>query len=73
MLTGQKILLVQVTGWTLIRGYVEIPLIFETEDGPVELPLEAYVVKGMNTDFILGNDFADQFLLSIIRKDGKTH
>lgn len=71
--TGQKISLVQVTGKTSIRGYVEVPLIFETDDGPVEMPLEAYVVKGMNAEFILGNDFADQFALSIIRRNGETH
>lgn len=34
--------------------------------------VKAYVVKGMNTPFLLGNDFADQYALSIVRKEDKT-
>lgn len=71
--TGQKINLTQVTGSTSINGFITLPVFFDTPDGPVMLEVEAYVVKGMTTPFILGNDFADQYELSIMRKEGKTH
>ena len=70
--TGQKINLVQVTGSATINGYVDIPIYFTTSEGNVLLEVEAYVVKGMSTPFILGNDFADQYQLSIMRKEGHT-
>jgi len=56
---GQRINLVQVTGNTSISEYVEIDLYFHTPGGPVKINVEAYVVKGMTSPFILGNDFAD--------------
>lgn len=55
--SGQKINLIQVTGTTSIDGYVTLDLFFDTPDGPVKLYVEAYVVKGMTTPFILGNNF----------------
>ncbi len=58
--TGPKVNLVQVTGKTTISGYAEIPLTFHTPEGPVDMTVEAYIVKGMNTPMLLGNDFADQ-------------
>ena len=67
---GQKINLVQVTGNASISGYVDIDLYFHTPDGPVKINVEAYVVKGMSTPFILGNDFADQYSISVIWKEG---
>src|ERR1700690_985845 len=67
---GQKINLVQVTGNASISGYVDIDLYFHTPDGPVKINVEAYVVKGMSTPFILGNDFTDQYSISVIRKEG---
>jgi hypothetical protein len=39
---------------------------------PYKMTVEAYVVTKMNTPFILGNDFASHFKLSIIRKDQTT-
>ena len=63
---GQRINLVQVTGNTSISGYVEIDLYFHTPGGPVKINVEAYVVKGMTSPFILGNDFADQYSISVI-------
>ena len=69
---GQKINLVQVTGKASISGYVELDLYFHTEDGPVEIKVEAYVVKGMTTPLILGNDFTDQCSLSVKRMEGRT-
>ena len=70
---GQRINLVQVTGASTISGFIIVPIYFDTPDGPVELLVEAYVVKGMTTPFILGNDFADQYALSILRSDEGTH
>lgn len=69
---GQKINLVQVTGKASISGFVEFDLYFPTPEGPVKLEIKAYVVKGMTTPLILGNDFADQYSLSVIRRDGET-
>lgn len=68
---GCKINLVQVTGSTTIQGYIKLPIYFPTEDGPVKIEVEAYIVKGMSAPFILGNDFSDQYELSILRSDGE--
>jgi len=71
--TGQKIKISQVTGWSSTNEYVNIDLYFNMEDGPVRLDLEAYVIKDMNAPIILGNEFADQYSLSIIQnKEGTT-
>lgn len=70
---GQKINLIQVTGNVSISGFVDIDLYFHMAEGPVKLSVEAYVVKGMSTPFILGNDFADQFSISVMRNEGKSH
>ena len=69
---GQRIKLIQVTGKAIITGYVILDLIFRTPSGPVQMNVEAYVVKGMSADFILGNDFADQYSISILREEGET-
>ncbi|KAI5885663.1 uncharacterized protein SCHCODRAFT_02453258, partial [Schizophyllum commune H4-8] len=45
MKAGQKINLVQVTGSSVISGYVTLDLYFHTCEGPVKLNVEAYVVK----------------------------
>ena len=68
--TGQKFKISQVTGWSSTDKYVNIDLYFDTEEGPVRLDLEAYVVKDMNAPIILGNEFADQYSLSIIQNEG---
>ena len=39
---------------------------------PAVLRLEAYIIKDMNALLILGNDFADQYSLSIIHNNGMT-
>jgi hypothetical protein len=36
------------------------------------MDVEAYVVKGMTAPLILGNDFADQFDLSLLRHEGQS-
>lgn len=48
---------------------MDIELYFHTPDGPVKINVEAYVVKGMSTPFILGNDFADQYLILVMRQE----
>lgn len=70
---GQRVNLVQVMGSSTISGFVTIPLFFKTNDGPVCIVVEAYVVKGMSTPFILGNDFADQYQLSLLCGEDGTH
>lgn len=67
---GQKIELVQVTGTSSISGFVTLDVYFSTVEGIVKLSVEAYVVRGMTTPFILGNDFADQYSISTISKEG---
>ena len=70
--TGQRINLVQVTGNVLITGYVILDVYFETDDRPVLMKVEAYIVKGMSAPFILGNDFTDQYSISLLREDGQS-
>ncbi|KAG8726770.1 hypothetical protein FRC10_006778, partial [Ceratobasidium sp. 414] len=65
--SGQKINLIQVTGKTSITGYINVDLTFKTVDGLVKMPVEAYIVKGMKAPFILGNDFANQYRLTVSR------
>ena len=70
--TGEQIALVEVTGTSTITGFVTIPIFFDTDGGPVELKIDAYIVKDMISPFILGNDFADQYCISIMRTGDKT-
>ena len=70
---GKKVTLSQVTAKTSIQSYVDLPLFFETNEGPVQINVEAYVVKGMTTPLIMGNDFTDQYSLSIERKGGESN
>lgn len=67
---GRNITIVQVTGKSSVTEYVTIPLIFEADGGPVEMLVEAYIVKDMSTAFILGNDFGNQYQLSLLRDKG---
>jgi len=69
---GQNIKINQVTGQSSTTQYVTLNIYFDTEPKPVTLKLEAYIVKDMNAPLILGNDFADQYSLSIIRDNGST-
>ena len=70
--TGQRIKLIQVTGNATINGYVALDIYFETKEGPVLIKVEAYIVKGMSTPFILGNDFANQYSISLLREEGRS-
>src|ERR1700683_2956873 len=69
---GQKINLVQVTRKASISRYIDLELYFRTKEGLVKIKVEAYVVKGMTTPLILGNDFADQYSLLVKRMEGRT-
>lgn len=71
--SGQLVELVQVTGRSTIRHYIELSIGVITPEGLVEMTVEPYIVKGMNTSFILGNDFADQYSLSILRNNEHTY
>jgi hypothetical protein len=70
---GQKIELIQVTGRSSISGFVDLDLFFQPKEGPVKIGVEAYVVKGMSTPFILGNDFSSQYSISVLREDMRTY
>src|SRR6201999_731183 len=70
MHTGQRIKLFQVTGKAQLKGFINLPIFFETDDGPVRIDVEAYVVKGMQSSVILGNDFSQQYNFSVIRDQG---
>jgi hypothetical protein len=67
---GQRINLVQVTGNTSISGYVDIDLYIHAPDGPVKINAKAYVIKGMSTPFILGNNFVNQYSILVIQQEG---
>ncbi|KAJ3925406.1 MAG: hypothetical protein NXY57DRAFT_967884 [Lentinula lateritia] len=69
---GQRVSLLQVTGKASISGFVDLDLYFHTPQGPVKLMVEAYVVNGMTTPFLLGTDFQEQYSLSILRCEGQT-
>lgn len=69
---GQRINLIQVTEKSVISGYVTLDLFLHAPDGPVELNVEAHVIKGMTTPFILGNDFSDQYSISVLACDGES-
>ena len=65
--TGQEIKISQVTGRSSPSQYVPLELYFETTESLVSIRIKAYIVT-----IILGNDFADQYSLLIIREDGTT-
>lgn len=47
-------------------------LIFWDQRRPVLIWVKAYVVKGMSTPFILGNNFTYQYSISVISKNGQS-
>ena len=51
---------------------MSLELYFETKESLVSIKVKAYIVKDMNAPIILGNNFADQYSLSIIQEDGTT-
>ena len=69
---GQHIKINQVTGHSATTQYIMLELFFETDQQTVSMGIEAYIVKDMNRPLILGNNFADQYLLSMIWDNGNT-
>jgi len=69
---GQHIKINQVTGRSSTTQYIPLEIFFKTDTKPVSLRIEAYIVKDMNAPLILGNDFADQYSLSILHEKGYT-
>jgi hypothetical protein len=51
---GEEIELGQISGKLKISTYVELPIYFRTDQGPVLMNVEAYVVPKMAPSFILG-------------------
>jgi hypothetical protein len=69
---GEEIEPGQIPGKLKISTYVELPIYFRTDQGPVLMNVEAYAVPKMAPSFILGNDFTEQYQLLIIRNDKGT-
>jgi hypothetical protein len=62
-----------VTGTAEMGQYVTMPIYFKTDQGPIELSLDLYIIQGMNIPVIIGTDYQDQYLISINRSaDGTT-
>ncbi len=45
---------------------------FSTEDGLIKVNVDAYMVKGMIAPLILGNDFDNQYSISVIHCNGES-
>lgn len=70
---GKKIRLCQVTGESFISKFIKVPLLFNSDNGTVRLMVEAYIVDSMTVPFILGNDFASLYQLSLLRSGQDSH
>ena len=68
----QWIKLIQVTGNATISGCISADLYSHTDKGLVKIYVEAYIVKGMSTLFILGNDFAHQYSISVVQREDRS-
>ena len=67
---GQKLKLLQLTGSAGCSEYVWLNLFFRSQIGPVCLKgVEAYVVKDMKADMLIGEDTQRAWQLHIIRGD----
>ncbi|EUC56265.1 Ty3/Gypsy polyprotein/retrotransposon, putative [Rhizoctonia solani AG-3 Rhs1AP] len=71
--TGKNVQLQQVTGKSSINQFIEASILFETSELIIKMKVDAYIVPNMNVPFILGNDFAGQYKLSILREPSKTY
>lgn len=68
---GHNITIIQVTGQSSVNKFITVPVIFDTNQGPVEMLVEACIIEGTSTAFILGNNFRNQYQLSLLQqKDG---
>jgi hypothetical protein len=65
---GMRMNLFQLTDRAKIKGYVDLIITTETEDGQlIELEAEAYVVPDMKAPILLGEDFQEAYEISVIR------
>ena len=72
--TGSKLKLIQLTGSAGCSEYVKLDLYFRSQLGPICLKgVEAYVVKGMEANLLIGEDTQLAWQLHTIRPDGKRH
>ena len=69
--TGQKLKLLELTGSAKCSEYVRLNLYFRSQFGPVCFKgVEAYVVKDMKANMIIGEDTQLAWQLDTIRKNG---
>ena len=69
--TGQRLKLLELTGSAKCSEYVRLNLYFRSQFGPVCLKgVEAYVVKDMKANMIIGEDTQLAWQLDTIRKNG---
>ena len=67
-----KLKLWALTNNVRILGYVNLTVLMATKEGKVlEFEEEAYVVPGMNVPILLGEDFQDNYNVSIHRDEGE--
>jgi len=71
---GAKLKLIQLTGSAKCSEYVKLDLYFRSQLGPVCFKgVEAYVVKDMEANLIVGEDTQLAWQLHTIREEGKRH
>ena len=71
---GQKLRLIQLTGSARCSKYVKLDLYFRNQLGPVCFwGIEAYVVKGMEANMLIGEDTQLAWQLHTIRPGGKRY
>ena len=71
---GAKLKLIQLTGSAKCSEYVKLDLYFRSQLGPVCLRgVEAYVIKNMEANLIVGEDTQLAWQLHTIREEGKRH
>jgi hypothetical protein len=72
--TGNKLKLLQLTRSAECSEYVKLDLYFQSQLGPVRLKgVEAYIVKGMDANLLIGKDTQLAWQLHTIRPEGKRH
>jgi hypothetical protein len=72
--TGHKLKLIQLTGSTGCSEYVKLNLYFGSQLGPIRLKgVEAYVIKGMEVNLLIGKDTQLAWQLHMIQPDGKRY
>jgi hypothetical protein len=71
---GCKLKLLQLTGQAACECYVQLNLYFPSQLGVVCLKgVEAYVVKDMKVQMLIGEDTQSKWNLHTVRRDGKQY